>query len=180
MRRREFIAGLGTAATRRALATTRPDAASRRTLCTHCRRSRGQGPRGGISGGPTRIRLDRRPQCATQRPLVRGRWRAHTQERRRLSRACAGRDPRGWQLVDRSTVKATRAVPVVFVTAADPVAAGFVNSRHARAATLPAFSRSTTASAQNGLSFLKKFHQVSRGLGSSGILQLLLRSVNLP
>ena len=54
--------------------------------------------------------------------------RPHSQTGRRTDRTCAGRHPRDSGLLMEPLLSASRAVPIVFVAAADPVGAGYVAS----------------------------------------------------
>ena len=78
--------------------------------------------------GAGAIGLDHRPQRAHRHPLGHGQSRRHSQTRGGIGRARAGRHSDPWHPTLGPLLQATRTVPVVFTTVADPVAAGFVDS----------------------------------------------------
>ena len=70
----------------------------------------------------------RRPQFADRVPLAAGNPDTHSQIRRRISRAGAGRHIGTGSATVGPLLQLTRTVPIVFAQVLDPVGAGFVDS----------------------------------------------------
>ena len=76
----------------------------------------------------------------------------NSQTRGGIGRARAGRHPGSWRAAVAPLLQATRTVPIVFASSADPVGAGFVEAWRGRAATPPDSCCSNIGLSANGWS----------------------------